>query len=102
MPPQDTGGATVVVRLTKRLAEQIDGISLAGYRVGDLIHLTRLEADVLVSEGWAEVVAEQMYIVGRGAERRVAADRSTSASATGRRRRKNDLPQPARIKGSGE
>ena len=76
MTPQNTGGATLVVRLTKKLAEQIDGVSLVGYRVGDLIHLERHEADTLVAEGWAEVVAEQMYIVGLGAERRIASDRS--------------------------
>src|SRR5262245_24156396 len=70
MSPDDTGGTTLVLRLTKKLAEEVDGISLVGYRVGDLLHLSRKDADVLLAEGWAEVVAEQMYIVGQGADRR--------------------------------
>lgn len=95
MPPQKTGGATLVVRLTKKLAERIDGISLSEYLVGDLIHLDQREAEILLAEGWAEIVAEEMYIIGVSAERRVAADRSSSArQAAGRRRRKTDTQDP--------
>jgi hypothetical protein len=102
MTPRKSAGATVVVRLTKKLAEEIDGVSLVSYRIGDLVHLDRHSADILVAEGWAEIIAEQMYIVGMGAERRIAADRSTAArrSADGPRRRTTDSQEPD-VNGSG-
>ena len=98
MSPDDTGGTTLVLRLTKKLAEEIDGISLVGYRVGDLVHLSRKDADVLLAEGWAEVVAEQMYIVGPGADRRAYRSSPERHSAADRRRRKTDRQEPTRIK----
>jgi hypothetical protein len=47
----------VTLRLTKRFAEAIDGISLAGYRVGDVIDFPPDEARVLIASEWA-VLAE--------------------------------------------
>lgn len=48
--------ATAQVRLTRKLAEVIDGIDLSSKRVGDLLELTPREAETLVAEGWAERV----------------------------------------------
>ena len=42
------------VRLTRKLAEIIDGVDLSAADVGDHLELPRREADVLIAEGWAE------------------------------------------------
>jgi len=47
----------VKIRLTKRFADAIDGISLARCRVGDVIDLAPDEALVLLASEWA-VIAE--------------------------------------------
>ena len=44
------------VRLTKKLAEMLDGIDLSGRRVGDVIDLRDSEARLIVAEQWAELV----------------------------------------------
>ena len=41
------------VRLTKKLAECIDGVALSGHEVGDLLDLQAEEARLLVAEQWA-------------------------------------------------
>ena len=41
------------VRLTRKLAEQIDGIDLRGCEVGDVLDLPRAEARLLLAEQWA-------------------------------------------------
>lgn len=44
------------VVLTRKLADVIDGIVLAGYRVGDRLVLARRQAALLIAEGWARPV----------------------------------------------
>jgi hypothetical protein len=41
------------VRLTRKLAEQIDGVDLRGCEVGDVLDLPRAEARLLLAERWA-------------------------------------------------
>jgi hypothetical protein len=41
------------VRLTKKLAESIDGINLGTSRVGDVLELSEPEARLLIAENWA-------------------------------------------------
>jgi hypothetical protein len=41
------------VRLTKKLAERIDGINLGTSRVGDVLELSEPEARLLIAEDWA-------------------------------------------------
>ena len=41
------------VRLTKKLAERIDGINLGSSRVGDVLDLSEPEARLLIAEDWA-------------------------------------------------
>lgn len=41
------------VRLTRKLAERIDGIDLSGRSVGDVLDLPDREALCLIAEGWA-------------------------------------------------
>jgi hypothetical protein len=47
------------VRLTRKLAECIDGVDLAGCRVGDVLDLSVTDARLLLAEKWA-VVTEQL------------------------------------------
>ena len=44
------------VRLTKKLAEMIDGIDLSGRHVGDVMNLPKSEAQLIIAEQWAEPV----------------------------------------------
>jgi len=46
------------VRLTRKLAERVDGIDLAGHREGDVLELGQREAELLIAEGWAKPVAD--------------------------------------------
>jgi hypothetical protein len=41
------------VRLTRRFADQIDGVNLAGCEVGDLLDLPPAETRLLLAEEWA-------------------------------------------------
>ena len=41
------------VRLTRKLAECVDGVDLSSYREGDVLALSSREAELLVAEGWA-------------------------------------------------
>ena len=40
------------VRLTRKLAEMIDGVDLSANQVGDVLELNAREASLLVAEGW--------------------------------------------------
>jgi hypothetical protein len=41
------------VVLTRKYAEEIDGVNLAGHDVGDRLPVSRREARLLIAEGWA-------------------------------------------------
>jgi len=42
------------VRLTRKLADRIDGIDLSGSHVGDTLYLDPHDADLIVAEGWGQ------------------------------------------------
>ena len=42
------------VRLTRKLAQVIDGVDLKGVAVGDRVELSPHDAGILIAEGWAE------------------------------------------------
>jgi hypothetical protein len=46
------------VRLTRRLADQIDGVNLAAHQVGDVIEVTTHDGDLLIAEQWAVPTTE--------------------------------------------
>jgi hypothetical protein len=46
----------MAVRLTRKLADMIDGIDLSAFRVGDVLHLPWRGAWILIAEGWAEMI----------------------------------------------
>ena len=41
------------VRLTRKLAERIDGVDLSRFHVGEIVELPLLDAKLLVAHGWA-------------------------------------------------
>jgi hypothetical protein len=41
------------VRLTRKFADQIDGVDLDGFQVGDVFDLPPAEARLLIAEAWA-------------------------------------------------
>ena len=45
--------AHMKVRLIRKFAERIDGVSLEGVRVGDVLDLDEREARLLIAEDWA-------------------------------------------------
>jgi hypothetical protein len=53
-----TSDAFVLVRLTRKYAETIDGVDLSHTKVGDYLRLSSREASLLLSEGWAVACAE--------------------------------------------
>jgi hypothetical protein len=48
------GDDTLSVRLTRKLAQIIDGVNLGDAHVGDHLELSQHDAEVLIAEGWAE------------------------------------------------
>ena len=46
----------MAVRLTRKLADVIDGVDLSAFRVGDVLHLPWRGAWILIAEGWAEMI----------------------------------------------
>lgn len=44
------------VRLTRKLAEALNGVDLSERSVGDVFDLSYRAAQILIDEGWAEIV----------------------------------------------
>ena len=70
------------VRLTRKLAEVIDGIDLSDRRVGDVVELPRHDAEILLAEGWASAVEPPF---GAGTRRTDANDRPLRSTKDRRR-----------------
>jgi hypothetical protein len=51
-------GPEVLVRLTRKLANFLNGLNVTDVRVGDVIELPQAKAMMLVTEGWAEQVSD--------------------------------------------
>lgn len=71
------------VRLTRRLANQIDGVNLAGHEVGDVLEVTPHDAQLLIAEEWAIPTTELP---------RPVASRMTSSDLL-----REDTDQPRRV-----
>ena len=46
----------MAVRLTRKLADVVDGIDLSACEVGQVLYLPWPEARLLMAEGWAEMI----------------------------------------------
>src|SRR5438045_645023 len=78
------------VRLTRKLADMLDGVDLAHHRVGDVFNATRHAAELLIAEGWAERDISrrpQMKGTSISSVRAHAADRGSPGVLTERLRR---------------
>lgn len=62
------------VKLTKKLAERMDGVDVSHVQPGDLLHLPAREAAILVAEEWAVPVHDNP---------RASAERRDAESDTG-------------------
>jgi hypothetical protein len=51
----------MVVRLTRKFADMIDGVDLSAYRVGEILHLPWDAARLLLAEGWAEMIERRRH-----------------------------------------
>ena len=48
------------VRLTRKLAQCIDGVDLTGHQVGEILNLPVHDAHLLIAEDWAEVYIAEL------------------------------------------
>jgi len=94
----------MLVRLTKKFADALDGIDLSQWHVGEIVAVSRHEAALLIAEGWAEPDHEGAADVGLSndpleaqrtprstdALRRIRADMDEQSHAEQERRRLED------------
>jgi hypothetical protein len=66
-------GHAMLVRLTAKLAEVVNGIDISPYHEGDVVELPERDCRMLIAEHWAEAVPSRV--------RRTRAWRSTDAGA---------------------
>lgn len=69
------------VRLTRKLAQALDGVDLSRRAVGEIIDCPQHDAEVLIGEGWAVSVVSDI-------DRARFRDRADEAQAPPRRSRK--------------
>ena len=48
----------VKVRLTRKFAENLNGIDLSHVRAGEDVELEAREAEMLIAEGWADAIEQ--------------------------------------------
>jgi hypothetical protein len=70
----------MLVRLTVKLADMVNGVDLSQWSEGDVIELPARAAAMLIAEGWAELVPEPEVLASFAPHwnpdaRAVAADR---------------------------
>lgn len=82
------------VRLTRKLADCLDGVDLSRYAVGDVLDLPKWEAHLLIAEGWAvlsEGAAHELRpCIPTDEELRCIREQLTSWSEQPERRRAED------------
>lgn len=74
----------MVIRLTAKLADVVNGVDLSRYREGDVIELPVREAEMLLAEGWAALVSDSPTNAPtwRPDARAIAADRKRRRDGT--------------------
>ena len=79
------------IRLTRKLAECLDGVDLSRHCVGDVLDLSDREAGLLVAERWAmpyvPAPPRRYRLVARASERSSTFARAEAADRTTRRAR---------------
>jgi hypothetical protein len=97
--------ADMRVRLTRKLADSLDGVDLSFAHVGDTLDLIRHEAELLIVEGWAEGMTERPSAsLSEGTRRRFGpfvSVRANAADAIRRAPRSNEWLRENRKKMEG-
>jgi hypothetical protein len=93
------------IRLTRKLAQYLDGIDVSANQVGDVLDLPRREAELLIAERWAEAYFESVKGPARSPDRAdqqapsvTAALRSNPADGTAVSRRLNTIERLRHIR----
>jgi hypothetical protein len=60
----------VKVRLTKKFANQIDGVRLEGHHIGEVLDLPDTQAHLLLAEDWATTEERRRLHIAPPVERR--------------------------------
>jgi hypothetical protein len=90
-------GLRMRVRLTRKLAERLDGVDLTRSHVGDALNLPAREARLLIAEQWATPEERRRTNMGSSsAERRAAtaderSDRNGRSSVSQRKKSDSDV-----------
>jgi hypothetical protein len=50
------------IKLTRKLADHLDGVDVTPNVAGDVLNLPRRQAELLVAEGWAEPIAHPLAL----------------------------------------
>jgi hypothetical protein len=51
----------MVIRLTRKFADMIDGVDLSAYHVGQVLPLPVAAAKLLIAEKWAELIERRRW-----------------------------------------
>jgi len=79
------------VRLTRKLANSIDGVDLSRKRVGRIIEVGRHDAQLLIAEGWgapADPIGDRRASGSRGSHIRDESDDRTPRRRSAKSRRR--------------
>jgi hypothetical protein len=57
---ESVAGSMMQIRLTRKLADYLDGIDLSEYRAGDVISMSPWQMRLLIAEGWAERISDDV------------------------------------------
>jgi len=91
----------MLVRLTRKFSQSIDGIDLSHHAVGERFDLSQRDAELLIAEGWATPVAPKArrmraqsagrFVKGEASDRVIRYDIEQSSLGAQERRRAEDL-----------
>ena len=62
-PVRRVANSIMRIRLTRKLADYLDGIDLSAYRPGDVISMSPAQTRLLIAEGWAERMSDDVRSV---------------------------------------
>ena len=51
----------MLIRLTRKLADMIDGVDISAYEVGQVLPLPVAAAKLLIAEKWAELIERRRW-----------------------------------------
>jgi hypothetical protein len=70
------------IRLTRKLADYLDGVDVSSRRQGDVFELPTLEAQLLIAEGWAAAHIPPVVVGQFGAEKSPTSESQTPSDSS--------------------